>query len=360
MVGDFNFTKAQANSAVASRMPEGSRHVRSVSVSYKLARPSADVYSTRGLGKFGAQPYVTLDVVDYIDPALDAAISVTAAVAKYRAAARELLTQTWQAAIIKEFVSGPSRWTPLSPGYASWKMRQKFWSPVKTGGGKTVGRKVTRWGSGMADLTLKGKVRHNVFHKGRDAVGGHSRAANPSYRVDATKQFRSTPYIWLHEFGQGNIPMRDFIRRAQEAVAPALSGLAVTEGLVIHRALEGDGTVSPRRLRVTSVGPGAIAPGVAATPMMGKMETKGKFSFGWLTRWFSHPVWWVVPPSKVLLYMGIASDVRTILVRGIQVERMVVPFVSQWGIGMAGARAGIPLTKKQTRRKTRRRIWKGR
>jgi hypothetical protein len=344
-------------------MDTGSKYVRNVSVSYKLARPGVNLsMAETGLGKTGLRPYVELDVVDYIDPTLKSAIAATVMVQQYRAVAKEILAQAWQSAIIKEFISGPGRWAALSPRYASWKRRQKFWSVVKTQGGANVGKKVSRWASGIADLTLSGKLRHNVFHGGRTAITGGAKAANPSYSVDVVKQFKSTPYVWLHEFGSParHLPMRDFIRKAQADVAPAMAGIAVNDVIIMHQAMQGVGVTAPKRRRYTSRGGlGSFGGGGTTTAAVALVKTgsSGGISWGWLGRWFSHPYWWVVPPSKAFLYMGIASDIRSILTRGLDIERMLVPFVSAWGLGVTGARLGIPLTKKTARRKTRRGIW---
>jgi len=346
-------------------MGPGSKQVREVSVRYRLGKPSSstsEVMNRIG-AKQGVRPYVQLDIVDYIDPTLKSAIAATAMVQQYRTIAKEILAQAWQANIVKEFISGPGRWPVLSPRYAAWKRRQRFWKMVKTKGGKNVAKKVNRHATGIADLTLSGKLRHNVFHNGRKAVAGGLKSANPSYTIDVMKQFNNTPYVWQHEHGNParKLPMRDFIRRAQSGVAPAMAGIAVNDIIIMHQAMQGVGVTTPKRVRVVSrpgiggIGGGGVSPTTVAPVAITK--TPGGLSWGWLGRWFSHPYWWVVPPSKALLYMGIASDVRTILTKGLNIERMLIPFVSAWGLGVTGAKMGVPLTKKTARRKTRRGIW---
>lgn len=327
MPAGFTLHKSELRSAVGSRMAEGNQYTRRVAASYRMGRPSGlPAFRKTGMGAMGVVPTVEVDMVDEISPTLKSAVAARIMMAKYRAVADKVLAEAWATAIAKEFATGPSRWKPLSRHYMLWKIRK----------GK----------GGIANLILSGKIANNVYRNARDAVKV-SGSANPNYRIDVAKQFRSTPYVWRHEYGDPstNLPQRDFINRARKEIALTLSGISVTEFLVVSETMKGAAVQTPRTLHVDG---------------QTTIDRPGTVSWGWLGRWFAHPYWWVVPPSKALLYMGIASDVRSILVRGIQVERMIVPFFGAWGLGTAGAKMGIPLTKKTARRRTRRRLWRGR
>lgn len=323
----FRLSKREINTVVAQRMADGTRYTRSVATSYRMGIPTRlPPHATRGYGAAGVAPIIEVEMVDAIAPTLDSAVAARLMMTQYRAVADKILEDAWASAIAKEFSTGPSRWPALSHHYALWKMRQ----------GK----------GGVANLILSGKIAQNVYQNAREAVKV-SGTANPNYRIDVLKQFRTTPYVWQHEYGNPlkHLPQRDFINRARAEVTSTMGGIAATEFVVITETLKGTAVRTPRHMYV---GP------------RGTVDKPGTFSFAWLGRWFAHPYWWVVPPSKALLYFGIASDVRTILTRGIQLERMVIPFVSAWGLGMAGAKVGAPLTKKTARRRTRRKLWRGR
>jgi hypothetical protein len=269
---------------------------------------------------FGMRTQLVLQAEDYIAPTLRGAVIAGAVVTAYRKAASEMLKTEWQKNILHEYTSGPSRWPPYSPSYA----RQK--------------------GSYIPTLYARGDLAQNVT-RGRDAVsGGHGvkTGAETSLTIDVMRQFKSTPYVWFHEWGNARLPVRDFIKRALERTAPALAGLTVTEPIVLMETLRGAATRTP----------------AFYDNRMGGYVSQGTLSWGWMTRWFSSPMWWVVPPSKALLYFGIFSDVKSILVSGLAVERMIIPYVSAWAMGMSAAQAGFPGTKKSTRRRFRKALWR--
>jgi hypothetical protein len=187
--------------------------------------------------------------------------------------------------------------------------------------------------------------------------------------IDIDKQFESTPYVWLHEWGFGRIPMRDFIYRAREAITGVVAGLGISEFVVIDQAMKGAAVATPEITTMTSISVGETS---VDTPKVRSMVTSARLpnqlpiythepasiSWGWLGRWFSKPWWWLVPPSKAYLYLGIYSDLRTILTQGISPTKMAIPFASAWGIGYTGAMIGVPLTKKTARRRWRRTMWR--
>lgn len=330
----FRLDNSKMQAAVGTRMVEGSNFTRNVSTSYRLGQSTRlPAHAQAGYGKASVVPNVQVYMVDSIAPTIDAAITARVTMQRYRALAHQMLKETWKANIAKEFYSGPSRWAALSPRYMMWKTRR----------GK----------GGIANLILSGSIKEAVDNA-EDAVGG-SKSANPTYRIDVLKQFKSAPHVWHHESGRparvdskgrklGALPKRDFIKRALVETNAAFGGVPLIEFIVITETMKGAAVTSPRTLKVDRYS---------------TVDKPGTFSFGWLGRWFSKPIWWLVPPSKALLYFGIASDIRSILTRGVDIERMAVPFLGAWGLGIAGAKVGVPLTKKTARRRTRRGIWRG-
>ncbi len=247
-------------------------------------------------------------VTDFIAPTLNSAQIAVMTTAAYRRTLAQTLKEAYERNMIVSFQSGPGRWPPLSPGYALWKAKRRM--DVK------------------ADLVLSGKLRGQVLKSGRyvEVEGGR-------YKIDVQKQFEDTPYVWFHEFGVGRLPQRSFIREALEETATAMAGVVVAEGAIVDMSLKGASTRAPeQRIGATVVSPGAL-------------------SFGWMGA-FKNPTWWIAPPSKMFLYVGVASDLRSVLTAGIQFERMVVPFMAAWAIGTVGA------TKKTIRRRTRRAVWR--
>ena len=320
----FRVDSSKMTTAVGIRAVQGAAHVKTASASYRLGHATRmPSHALRGPGASGVVPVVEVYMVDEIMTATDSAIESRLAMQRYRIVANKMLAQVWKANLIKEFYSGPTRWDALSRGYMLWKMRQ----------GK----------GGIANLILSSAIKDAV-DEGEKAVKSSVGSANPTYRIDVLKLFKDAPHVWRHEAGiPDKLPQRDFIRRAMRSTNAAFGAIPLTEFIIVTESMKGRSVTSPRTLHIRN----SVV-----------KDKPGTFSFAWLGKWFSKPYWWVVPPSKALLYFGIASDVRSILTRGIDIEGMAMPFMGAWGLGIAGAKAGVPLTKKTARRKFRRKLWR--
>jgi len=311
-------------------------------------------------------------VVDYIKPSIDSTIATKIMVTAWRNVAEAAIADAWQLELSKAFATGPSRWPALSPKYAAWKSGRRTTWIMKGSQHRNKGLAKALYGSqsyvasAQANLILRTNLVQNVM-SAREHVYVR-KFGSPMVTIDIDRQFESTPYVWLHEFGYGHIPMRDFVFRARAAVCEIVAGLTVADFVVIDRAIKGDAVVTPEITEVTI----AESSTDVTSPKVRSMTTSARigtgrpamikapatFSWGWLGRWFSKPWWWLVPPSKAYLYLGIYSDLRTIMTQGIDPAKMAVPFMGAWGLGYSGSMIGVPLTKKTARRRFRRKMWR--
>jgi hypothetical protein len=311
---------------------------------------------------------MTLVTVDYITPSIDSAIAAKIIVQSWRNIAEGQLKEEWFRALTTSFSTGPSRWPALSPRYSAWKAGRK--TNLYTKGLKGETKKYpsfyghqTYTAVAQANLILRTNILQNVM-AAREFISVR-RAGSPMVTIDIDKEFKSTPYVWLHEFGYGRVPIRSFIMQAHQTVSAVIAGISVSEFVVLDRAMRGDSVVTPRISVVKEPQMGGPQ-GRTKTPTLAslkssmaveKTEVPATFSWGWLGRWFSKPWWWLAPPSSAYLYLGVYSDLKSILTSGVNVSGMVAPFVGAWGLGYSGAMIGVPLTKKTTRRRFRRKVW---
>lgn len=70
-------------------------------------------------------------------------------------------------------------------------------------------------------------------------------------------------------------------------------------------------------------------------------------------------LWWLIPPSKILMVFGAAMDAMSFASGKLLEQRYLSLWITAYAKGQLAARAGVFATEKQARRKGRRYIWRG-
>jgi hypothetical protein len=168
--------------------------------------------------------------------------------------------------------------------------------------------------------------------------------------------FRGAEYVWIHEFlgiprgqsrGVQNMVRRPFI---MQGLLMALQAFASADVDAIQTAVERipDG--------VTSINIEVVSGPVTPPPVENQYlwhETSLHISLISL-------LWWIIPPSKMLMVFGAAMDAISVVEGKLLKPRYLSLWVTAYVKGQVSARAGLFATEKQARRKGRRYIYRGR
>lgn len=93
---------------------------------------------------------------------------------------------------------------------------------------------------------------------------------------------------------------------------------------------------------------------ILSKPMMvPEMAAKGMLGI----RGLGPLIWWIVPPSVVWSYIGMAADVRGLMLGYFASPEILLPYLSAFGLGKVGGLTKMPTTRKMQRRGFRRGLW---
>ena len=280
----------------------------------------------KNIGKDG----ITVHITDNITPGLIEADIVLEEASK---AAATLWGAEITKQIQKEYEDGQTRWKPASHKWIQHKARKGY--DLRT---------MHAHDNHPGEMRL-GNVP--IAHSVRDlkVVSAYNPTTQKVDMWGLQEGFQHSPHVWIHELHglktKTKKIWRPFIFRG---LAKGMNtGMAATHGAHALTAYAMSNPQSPP-IRINS-----DMPSPRAQMESQALSIRGSGRFNWL--------FWFLPPSKLLAYLGIFSEIQGILSGGLLSSAGASQFARNWSVGLAGAQVGIPATRKTVRRRFRRKLW---
>lgn len=269
--------------------------------------------------------------IDYEDQIHPTCVAVELAFDEYIEALSAMVAPKAAAEIAKIYEEG---------GRPKWVSNTPSWRKFKT-----------EHGHDSRTMHMTGKLEGRIAELSTHLKSWYDKNTGMFMMQGLDEGFSGADYVWIHEFigiPRGtNRGVQDMVRRPfiMLGLMMAIQGLAGADD-VMQEAL----SKAPHSVKNIDVN---------LVPAIVPVESQYAWHTLRLHTTLISLLWWLIPPSKLLMLFGATMDAASLASGKLLQGRYLSLWVTAYVKGQVAARAGVFATEKQARRKARRYVWRG-